>query len=107
MKTTGVITLTEAIDILDAPGRFSITITTADRKKGTGGRLITYPEAQRLEMAAMPDNVLRMNRMSPHLKRNPNHPDNKTRNIYIPRTREIVKLHIKLINVLNEKKVIL
>lgn len=100
--------LTDVLKAMDGPAPFAIAYITADRKKRTGGQIKTIAQAQRLErLSDLPDNILRLNRISITESRSPNHYDNKTRNIYIPATRAIRKVHIKLIVGFNGKKVLL
>ena len=89
---------------------FSITVTTCDRKKGTGGDLRHWPVAQLCRLHDMPANLLKRNgfRSTAGLdKRTPNHYEHKTRNLYVPATGEIRKIHIKLISFFNNKTVLL
>jgi hypothetical protein len=106
---TEVITLSEVLRIYESGEAFSITFITADRRKGTGGERRHYPVAQRCRLHEMPANLLKRNgfRSTATDKKSPNHWENKTRNIYIPATGEIRKLHIKLIVSFNNKRVLL
>ncbi len=106
---SGVITLSEVLRIYESGASFSITVVTADRKKGTGGELRHYPTAQRCRLQEMPANLLKRNGFTSTAtdKRSPNHWENKTRNLYIPATGEIRKIHIKLIVAFNNKRVLL
>ena len=106
----GVITLSEVLRIIDSGAAFSITVTTCDRAKGTGGQLRHWPVAQLCRLADMPANLLKRNGIRSTAgidRRNPNHHDNKTRNLLMPQTGEIRKIHIKLINYFNNKTVLL
>ena len=107
-SSTSVITLTEVLKTMDNGAPFSITYVTADRKKRTGGQLMTHAQAQKIaHLADLPANILKANRISLANAKNPNHYTNSTRNIYIPRTREVRKLHIKLIVAFNGHTVLL
>lgn len=88
---------------------FSMTVVTADMRKGTGGELRHYPIAQRCRLQEMPANILKRNGIPSTAtdSRNPNHWANKTRNIFIPATGAIRKVHIKLIVAFNNKRVLL
>lgn len=104
----GVITLNEVLREIDKPGNtFAITWIQADRRKGTGGKIDSVKCAQKTTIADLPDNIVKFNRIAESTKRNPNHWDHKTRNIYVPATRRIKKLHIKLITEFNGKTVVL
>lgn len=106
---TGVITLSEVLRIYETGEAFSIAFITADRRKGTGGERRYYPVAQRCRLHEMPANLLKRNGFASTSvdKKSPNHWENKTRNIYIPATGEIKKVHIKLIVAFNNKRVLL
>lgn len=77
---------------------------TADKKKGTGGQIKHVKNWVRCDLAAMPEPVLRRNRLS--AEKTPNHLEHKTKNIMNPATRDIRKVHIRLITEFNGRRVI-
>lgn len=77
---------------------------TADRKKGTGGQIKHVQNWVRCDLAAMPEPVLRRNRIT--TEKMPNHIEHKTKNIMNPATRDIRKVHIRLITEFNGRRVI-
>lgn len=86
----------------------SISFVTADRKRGTGGELVTLK------------NVIQTGRTSKEGKtsgsgesttedrpaRNPNHWKNQTRNLRIAKSNQVRKVHIRLITEFNGQRVI-
>jgi hypothetical protein len=108
---TGIITLSEVLEHMQSGAPFAITYCTADRKRGTGGKLRHIPQANICKLSAMPANILRRNGISVTTlgsdTRWADHHAHKTRNIYVPKSQEIKKLHIKLITEYNGKRVIL
>lgn len=122
---TRIILLSEALKILHSGAVCSLTYVTADYKRGTGGQLVfipacviynnRLPEDMENTPTLMSGASQIVNRKSKivNLKhtvlqlKNPHHHANKTRNIYIPKTRQIKKLHIKLITEFNGHKVLL
>lgn len=107
----GIITLSEALEHMQSGATFSITYVTADRKRGTGGKLLHIPQANICKLSAIPANILRRNGISAvtlsNDRRWADHHAHKTRNIYVPNTQQIKKLHIKLITEYNGKRVLL
>jgi hypothetical protein len=113
-----VILLSEALRILHSGAVCSLTYVAADRKRGTGGKMIHIPQCViysedpespttsiSSEDASPPSGACPVN--SGGSRRGASHYLHKTRNIYIPSTRKIQKLHIKLITRFNGKKVLL
>lgn len=120
-----VILLSEALKKLHSGAVCSLTYITADRKRGTGGQIVHQAACC----------IYNNNHHSPHhtlvppvpashpnnhtgqkmktlaaavlQTKNPHHHANKTRNIYIPKTKEIKTIHIKLITQFNGCKVLL
>lgn len=106
-----VITLSEVLQAIHSGAVCSLTYVTADRKRGTGGQLRHLDKAVLCKLSDMPANVLRRNGISAPMlsdaRRYANHHEHKTRNMYLPATQEIRKVHIKLITQFNNKTVIL
>lgn len=106
--SSGVITLPEALKIIDTPGQvFSLRWVQADRNRGTGGKISYVDAAQKCVLSEMQDTILLKNKIKPETKRDPKHYDHKTRNIYIPATRSIKKVHIMLLLEINHKTILL
>jgi hypothetical protein len=101
-----VIELYEVINHIDSGMPFTMTYITADRRKGTGGQLKQCTNWVRCDLATMPEVVLRKNRIHYEMEKNPNHPDHKTKNIMNPATRDIRKVHIRLITEFQGKRVV-
>jgi hypothetical protein len=111
MHSTGIITLYEVLQQLQSGAVCSITYVAADRKRGKGGKMVRLPQCNICKLSAMPANILRRNNISATTlgddRRWADHHAHKTRNVYIPKTQEIKKLHIKLITEFNGKRVLL
>ena len=104
----------EQMRTLDSEGRavpFSVAVRTYQRFSSTGGKLSTYEKAKMVLKEENPnvDSILSL-RQKPKqrtvLKRNPNHYDNKTRNIKILPGGSIKKIHIRCIVKFNGLNVI-
>lgn len=100
-----VIELYEVIQHIDSGMPFSMTFVTADRKKGTGGQIRTVHNWVNCNIADMPEPVLRRNKMF-QASKVPNHQQHKTKNIMNPATRDIRKVHIRLITEFQGKRVV-
>lgn len=97
---------------LDADGKatkFSIAVRTFNKFSKTGGKLNTYPVAKLVMKEENPHthtiDSLRRAPKKPVERRNPNHFENKTRNIKLPNG-TIKKINIRFIISFNGKKVI-
>lgn len=90
---------------------FSIKIRTLNRYSKTGGKLLFFEQAK-LVMAEENPNVNSINSLRTvsnqvaTTRRNPNHFENKTRNIKILPQNKIQKIHIRYIIQFNNKDVI-
>lgn len=100
------------MDKVDASGRplpFSITFVTADRTRRRGGEIIFIDKAQKC-VGKRNGGVLYptpVNPVSPgSIARDPNHRQNDTRNIFIPSSGQVRKVHLRLITQFNGKRVI-
>jgi len=99
----------EAKDTEGYPIPFSISFRTLQRNSKTGGRLVscfgatalTSLPKQRKTTKVIMDDLLRPERP----EKNPNHFLNRTRNIQ-KANGEIAKLHIRLIDSINNKKMV-
>ena len=90
---------------------FSISVRTWQRFSKTGGALKNWAKAKMVMKEENPNlNSILSLRQKPKqrtvLKRNPEHFENKTRNIKVLPEGKIRKIHIRLITMFNGKKVI-
>ena len=99
----------DKVDHTGRPVPFSITFITADRTRNTGGEIINISEAQKCVgkqsgsvLYATPVNASSTNSVA----RDPHHRENETRNIFIPISGQVRKVHLRLITQLNGKKII-
>ena len=106
MAVQETIDLTAVIKHMDSHMPFDITYVTADKKRGTGGEIKQQKNWVKCDLSVMPEMVLRKNKMFYADVRNPRHPEHKTRNIMNPVTRDIRKLHLRLIVEFNGKRVV-
>ena len=109
------INLKQALQVIEAkdtegfPIPFDIAFRTLQRNSKTGGRLVnlfgatvlTRLPKQRKTNKEIMDDLLRPERP----RKNPNHFSNRTRNIH-KANGEITKIHIRLIDSINNKKVV-
>jgi hypothetical protein len=100
-----IIELYEVINQIDSGEPFSMTYITADRKKGTGGQIKACKNWVKCDLATMPEPILRRNKMY-EVARDPKHIEHRTKNIMNPATRDIRKVHIRLITEFNGKRVV-
>jgi hypothetical protein len=103
--SVNVIELYEVIQQIDTGEPFNMTYVTADRKKGTGGQIRHCKNWVRCDLATMPEPVLRRNKVY-EVARDPRHQEHKTKNIMNPATRDIRKVHIRLITEFNGRRVV-
>lgn len=94
---------------MDSDEPFSMTFVTADRRRGTGGEIISVKNwvkaSTPVEGVVNPSKKKRILSQL-ILAKNPNHYENKTRNIRnLRKLNEIRKVHIRLIISFNGKKV--
>lgn len=105
----GVILRSEVLKQADSGEPFDMVIVSCDRKRGTGGELITVKGWQKLgteEVAAKLPGQLRKTGLA--IARSPHHWVNKTLNIFNPNNRALhpIKVHFRLIQFFNGKRVI-
>lgn len=103
----------QQMQTLNSSGRapeFSIKVRTLNRFSKTGGKLHHYPKAKLVIKEENPNlnsvNSLRNKPKEKTTRRNPNHFENKTRNIKVLPQGNFVKIHIRYIIDFNNKKVI-
>lgn len=104
-----VILRSEVLKQADSGEPFDMVIVSCDRKRGTGGELITVKGWQKLgteEVAAKLPGQLRKTGRA--IVRSPHHWVNKTINIFNPNNRALhpIKVHFRLIQFFNGKRVI-
>jgi len=100
----GFISLEKTLEGIDSGAPFDLVHVTFDRTRGTGGEIKERKKWTKANFNALPEVVLRKAGIKD--KRNPNHSDHRTRNIYNPATREIKKIYIRLICSFNGKSVL-
>lgn len=88
---------------------FDMVFVSCDRRRGTGGELITVKGWQKMsteQVAKRMPGQLRKTAMA--IVKNPNHWVNKTLNIFNPNNRNLhpIKVHFRLIQFFNGKRVI-
>lgn len=91
------------------PVSFSLTFITADKNRNTGGEIISIEKAQKC-VGKRSGNVLYATPINIDAKksvsRDPHHAENDTRNIFIPTSGQVRKVHVRLITKFNGKIVI-
>lgn len=101
------ITIKEMLRFMESGRAFSLTVVTADTKKGTGGELLFFPSATCTQYSVSDGTRLTasvMKKAATDGKR-PNHNAHFTRNILLPDMR-VRKVHVDLITRFNGKKVL-
>lgn len=94
---------------MDSGEPFSMTFVAADRRRGTGGDIVSVKNW--VKVSKTPDGVVPASKKKRILSqiilaKNPNHYENKTRNIRnLRKLKQIRKVHIRLIVLFNGKKV--
>ena len=99
----------EVMKLADTGEHFDMIFVTADRKRGTGGELIEVRDWQKMDtdtpVEKMPG---RFRKTARAMKRNPNHWEYKTFNIFNPNNNHVHphKVHFRLIQFFNGKRVL-
>lgn len=109
------ISLSEALEIIytnDKAGNpypFDIAVRTLNRQSKTGGKLNTYKAVKRVAPLVAKENstenIIKSLNLKPSFRKNPNHVKNRTRNIQLQNGQK-KKIHIRLIDSINGKKVV-
>jgi hypothetical protein len=102
-------TLKDAIALIDSGAMFDVEFCTADRQRGTGGVLKSIPKAVKHTKQFITGGMMgKQEGISAGIggKYKANHSDNFTRNLYIQSKREIVKVHVLLITLINGKRIL-
>jgi hypothetical protein len=97
------------IDRVDKEGNaipFDISFRSLNRNSKSGGKLYEYKGARKLRRSKSDaPNLLAVAQSKTRIKRNPNHFQNRTRNLEL-QNKDIRKIHIRLIISINGKKVV-
>lgn len=112
MNKQNSIHLRDALAIIDGfdletkkPNQFNISWFTYDVRKGTGGKRIHARNCMRV-VGKKNDKVIFPQAISSgKSQKNPNHFKHQTRNILVNGTNNIRKIHIRLIETINDKTV--
>ncbi len=106
------ITLSDALKIIDATDHngsaipFDISFRSLNRQSKTGGKLYEYKQVIKyVKVKSKNPNYLAIAQSSTKRKRNPNHFENRTRNVQL-QNGDIRTIHIRLIISINGQKVI-
>lgn len=102
----GVISLDQVLAYMDSGQPFNLTHVTADENRGTGGEIKVRNGWVKCRHDAVPEVILRRNKVYQKLKRDPKYGQNKNRLIMHPVTHEIREVHIRLICTFNGKRVV-
>lgn len=111
--TISLIEALKIIDLKDAGGDalpFNISFRTLQRNSKTGGRLVELDNAKLLTRTSKKKSIseklqIQQLQEAPISKKNPNHYQNRTRNL-VKANGEIVKVHIRLIISINNQKIV-
>lgn len=98
------ITIKEMLEFMDSARPFDITYVTADRRKGTGGQLVSVTRARKTGTMAKDGQKLTASVIKA-ASRLPNHSEHFTRNIVL-KDRTVKKIHPDLVTRFNGRKVI-
>jgi hypothetical protein len=99
----------EVLKQADTGDPFDMVLVTCDRKRGTGGELLSvkqWAKMHNIEVAEkMPGTIRKTARA---MVKNPHHWVNKTLNIFNPNNKTLhpIKVHFRLIQFFNNKRVI-
>ena len=99
------ITLAEVLKHIDSGQPFDMEAVQADVARGTGGAIRTYTKAVKWIAQQLPGKEAAKAATATATPKNPSHYKNSTRNIYLPETRQMRKVHIRLITKFNGKQV--
>lgn len=96
----------EVIKQMDAGDRFDLVFVTADRKRGTGGSLVTVKGWQKVIGEPYKPGKKKIHPVATN-GRNPQHRENKTINIHNPMNRDyhITTVHVLLMQLFNGKRI--
>jgi len=100
------ITIIDKVDKLGNAYPFDISFRTLNRNSKTGGRLIEYKQVKKYRRqikSITKASLTKQVQSGTDVKRKPNHQENRTRNLEL-QNGEIKKIHIRLIDTINGKK---
>jgi len=100
----GTITIKEMLEYMDSGRPFDLSYVTADRRRGTGGQLLSATRARKTGTAARDGQKLTASVVSA-AARNPQHAEHFTRNIVL-RDRTVKKIHPDLVTKFNGRVVL-
>lgn len=104
-----VILRSKVMEQLDETDGFDMIFVTADRKRGTGGELVEVRDWQKMDGNTPTERMPGRNRKpATAMKKDPNHWENKTINIFNPANlqQHPIKVHYRLIQFFNRQRVI-
>jgi hypothetical protein len=98
----------EVLRQLDTGEPFSMEFVTADRKRGTGGDLISIKDWQKIKGEAVAAEVKPGEHKRKDVVRDPRHFQHKTVNLFNPHNprQHPISVHLRLIQFFNGKRVI-
>jgi len=99
----------EVLKLADEGDPFDMVFVTCDRRRGTGGELVTVRQWQKVSGGDVVTKVPgQLRKTMKAIVKNPNHWVNKTLNIHNPNNRALhpYKVHFRLIQFFNGKRVI-
>ena len=94
---------------IDEQDMFDLVFVTADRKRGTGGELVSVRNWQKLNVNTPTEQVPgRIRKTVTAMKKDPNHWENKTINIFNPNNKlqHPVKVHYRLMQFFNGQRIL-
>lgn len=98
------ITIKELLAVMESGQAFRMTYVQADRRRGTGGKMVDVKDAV-LSQHAVPSGKKLTQAAIQKASKSPNHSEHFTRNIVLL-NRDVVKVHILLITSFNGKRVL-
>ena len=100
------ITLKDAIELIDSGQYFDIRFITCNIQKGIGGQQYDLKRVCKYKnMSHSQQKAIEVAQAKTKNSKNPNHYDNSTRNLKLENG-ELVKVHIRLIRMINGKTVL-
>ena len=100
----------DVLQLIDTGDVFDLVFVTADRRRGTGGDLVSVKGWRKMTgepvATGQPGQMRRKQNVC--LSKDPNHQKHKTVNIYNPLSRNIhpITVHIRLMQFFNDKKIL-
>jgi hypothetical protein len=100
------ITIIDKVDKTGKPYPFDISFRTLNRNSKKGGRLLTYLRVKKFQSVKKildTKSLIKAIQSEARVNRNPEHYSNRTRNLEL-QNGELKKIHIRLIDTINGKK---